>query len=328
MYHLPASSDGRDAAQRWRIAFVRNDRVFFVNADGSGQRRAGIPGYPTYSPDGGKMTFAVDYSPAYAGRLYVAKADGTSRRAISARTDPCFAPNWSPDGKRIAYSTGCEVDFTDIFVVRRDGTARRRLTPAGYLPWEKQPIWSPNGRAILYTGFVKGCPGWQLFLMDPDGRRRRPIAGDYPKATDSFYAAEWSRDGKRIFFVSNKDLFVIDVDGTHLRRLTPVGMTVGAFDLSPDERTLAFSGAQRSGRKISDREILVMNIDGSDVHQLTDNSAHDADPMWSSDGRMIVFTSQRDANSEIYVMNADGSSQLNVSRNSADDISLSWVPAR
>ena len=55
------------------------------------------------------------------------------------------------------------------------------------------------------------------------------------------------------------------------------------------------------------REIYVMNIDGSEQIRLTDNPAVDSDPVWAPDGSRIAFWSRRDGNFEIYVMNADGS---------------------
>ena len=55
-----------------------------------------------------------------------------------------------------------------------------------------------------------------------------------------------------------------------------------------------------------DFEIWVMNADGSNPHQLTNNAAMDLSPSWSPDGNRIAFVSDRDGNDEIYVMNADG----------------------
>ncbi len=73
-------------------------------------------------------------------------------------------------------------------------------------------------------------------------------------------------------------------------------------------------------------EIWVMRSDGSDPGRLTSSDANDTVPVWSPDGRRILFESDRDGNREVYVMNADGNKQVNLTSHPAEDGTPSWSP--
>ena len=77
----------------------------------------------------------------------------------------------------------------------------------------------------------------------------------------------------------------------------------------------------------SNDQIYVMNADGSNQVNLTNNSANDGQPSWSPDGSMIAFGSHQDGKREIYVMNADGTGQTNLTNNTAGEHHApSWSP--
>ncbi len=73
-------------------------------------------------------------------------------------------------------------------------------------------------------------------------------------------------------------------------------------------------------------EMYVMNADGSNQTNLTNNPADDYNQVWSPDGRQIAFVSGQGGNGEIYVMNADGSNQINLTNNPAGDGGQAWSP--
>ena len=80
--------------------------------------------------------------------------------------------------------------------------------------------------------------------------------------------------------------------------------------------------SDRDGNK----EIYVMDADGSNQTRLTTNSSLDVEPSWSPNGSKIAFNSDRDGNKEIYVMNADGSNATRLTNNDSLDADLSWSP--
>ena len=135
----------------------------------------------------------------------------------------------------------------------------------------------------------------------------------------------WSPDGRRIVFESNRDgnyeIYVMNADGSGVTRLTDNDDEDYSPDWSPDGRRIAFE-SDRDGNY----EIYVMNADGSGVTRLTDNDDEDYSPDWSPDGRRIAYHSDRDGNDEIYVMDADGSRITRLTEYNRDDRHPAWSP--
>ena len=111
--------------------------------------------------------------------------------------------------------------------------------------------------------------------------------------------------GDRIAFTANRggnrDIYLIDIDGTGEVRLTTDVAKDHAPAWSPDGQRIAFR-SERSG----DPEIFVVNGDGSGLARLTDSPGRDDNPAWSPDGNRIAFTSTRDGLPAIFAMDPDG----------------------
>ncbi len=131
---------------------------------------------------------------------------------------------------------------------------------------------------------------FEIYVMAADGGNQRRLTNN----TANDLSPSWSPNGKRIAFVSNRDGHV------HVKH----------------------------GWSTSD--IYVMDADGSNQQNLTNNPHNDRQPSWSPNGERIVFSANRDWDNpqsiDIYVMDADGNNQQNLTNNPSEDESPSWSP--
>jgi TolB protein len=108
----------------------------------------------------------------------------------------------------------------------------------------------------------------------------------------------------------HSQIYLINDDGTGLRRLSSGGYGDTHPVFSPDGRRIAFSKTDRAADIIHwVRSIWVMKADGSDARRLTDGTQTDIEPVWSPDGRQLAFTRVADGNARIWLMDADGTHQ-------------------
>jgi Tol biopolymer transport system component len=194
---------------------------------------------------------------------------------------------------RIAFVTSAGA-CCNVLTMNSDGSEVTQVTrmPDGYGAFD--PSWSPNGVHIVFSKQRTGDGAFtaQLWVVRTDGRRPHPLLRD-PFFVD--LGASYSPDGRRIVFTRCRPDFQacaiarIDADGTGLTSVTP--FRVSELDLypqySPDGAQIAF-GAQ--GRAGAQNAVYLMNANGLHIRRLTAPSLLARSPMWSPDGRRIVFS--------------------------------------
>ena len=200
-------------------------------------------------------------------------------------------PSVNPEGTLVVSSE----DSSKIVIRSWDGhKAKVIFEPPRGSPW--RPSWSRKGLWIACTvGRTFGGPSApaDIWKFRPDGGGAVNLTADSP-ANDGF--PDFSPDGQAIVFRSgregNHEIYLMDADGSNVRRLTHDGVTATMPAFSPRGDRIAFTST-RDG----DYEIYSLQLSEQGkrnlLHRVTDSPGRDVHPAFSPDGEWLVFASER-----------------------------------
>jgi TolB protein len=147
--------------------------------------------YPTWSAQVKQLALITNNL-----HLMVADLDGKKRGLIGPPEGIQAQPNWSPDGKQIAFSSS-HLGHFDIYTIRPDGSGLTRLTKDAGMNY--RPVYSPDGKWLAFSSNREGSAN--IHRMRPDGSAlqnltRQPALNDH---------AAWSPDSREMAFISTRD---------------------------------------------------------------------------------------------------------------------------
>lgn len=213
-------------------------------------------------------------------------------------------PAWSPDGKRIAFTSDRDGN-PEIYVMNADGSGQVRLTNNPNV--DQSPTWSPDGSRIAFTSSRDlGGSVFAIYTMNASGINQARITS--LGAADT--SPSWSPDDTRIAFISNRGgsegIWTIAPDGSESpeAKLITTGASVGSsLAWSPDSKKIAFvradigsAGRDNPGGR---NAIFIMNADGSGAALVNSGFYSATSPTWSADGLEIAFTALGDPNTDV-----------------------------
>lgn len=234
-----------------------------------------------------------------------------AHRAASTSPVPAWAGRL---GGEVAYKCS-----NSICLMRPDGTGRRTLT-ATFPEWDA--AWSPDGHRLSFRGYYGlGDGQYDLYVVNANGCHLTRLTHRVNGTSSS-----WSPTGQQIVFSVPLGIYVINADGTGLRRLIPA---VSRYAYGADSPVWAVSSRIAYARYVPSQrrtEIYTVNADGSGNAALTHGGPGFAQPSWSPDGKSIAFTANPRSASFIEVATSDGTGVHQVSPRSWTSFSPTWTP--
>ena len=235
---------------------------------------------------------------------------------------------WAPDGSTISFFC-CDDGMAAHFIDPDTGSFRETAPPDPTLEIHCGFAWSPDGKRLPCESYgvhdAKRNGIYPIRVSDGGGLTRvttNPGGGDIP--------GDYSPNGNRLVFVRLKNdrpvgIFVINVDGSGLRRLTPKKMVLdesgfaGSWSPSDDILIVAHEGAGGPKR------IWIVNVDGGAPRpwpiKLTCEFGCYS-PSWSPDGKSIVFVRNDGSVESLYTADADGTDPVQLAEGDNPD----WEP--
>ena len=248
---------------------------------------------PRVSPDGKSVAFTIGDvnfdGNRVVNQIYVVSIAGGDIKPLTSGDKSASSPRWSPDGKKIAYVTGSQ-----IWVMDHNGDHKEQVTKIS--TGAGGPVWSPDGKWMAFSSEVYPA------CKDDECNKRKDEEAEKSKVkahiTERLLFKHWDewRDVKRAH------VFVVSSKGGVAREITtgdfdspPYAAASGAdYAFSPDSKEIAYLRNPDKIEAIStNSDIYVVGLSGGMAKNITvRNHGYDASPVYTRDGKYILYRSQ------------------------------------
>ncbi len=291
------------------LAFASRGSIYLLSLADHASRRLSEPPPPlaedwgpAFSPDGQKILFVRETRDASPQEIMVISAAGGAPSLVL--SDPAGivgTPRWSSDGRAVIFgsSRGSHAGLWRTSVDSREPAVE--INDGG---------WSPSiarrGYRMAYQRATRGLNIWELNLSSRTNEQR--ILVPSTSQTDQGPGPQVSPDGKKLAYMADRsgtmEIWASDRDGSNPVQLTALG-GAGTPRWSPDSQWVAFD---RRGA------IYLVNASGGAPRLVAPDTAENACPSWSVDGKWIYFTSSRTRDFQVWKAPAEGGEAVRITQ--------------
>ncbi len=221
---------------------------------------------------------------------------------------------FSPDGKRIAYSS-TESRVKSIWVKQTASGNPVQITTDEYK--NDNPIWSPDGEELAFVSFRGDHPGiWRIPYFGGSPTELKPLQNNEADVTLRF----WSKTNKLYYQVKN-NLFALDVATREVRPLTNFDSSKGnisQLNISPNETNVAYLS-------VNEKDTFSLNImpaSGGSAKVVATNPIEIRNVVWHPDNQRIFYSANVDGSFQMFVASASGGQPAQITFGDKDALAL------
>jgi len=255
------------------------NHICAVNADGTNFRQITNAErndyYPTFDPLSSNVVFAASYQGGF--DLFAVDLNTGNVSQLTYNIGNVFSPSFSPDGQQIVFVNRVGGGPYSLWISGRNGEYPHSIyTGTNTIV---ATSWSPSGDRIAFAMAVNQQNSYEIFLLDVNNLNQPPqrITKGLPGIDGSLV---WSPDAKNLLFCAGadklKNIYRADINNEVPIQLTSGGFNNAAASYSLDGQFIVFN----SLRNNINANLYIMRSDGSDEHQLTNDTEPDWQPQW------------------------------------------------